>query len=286
MTRYLLSPERDASYPVRAGDMLSPEYDSQCLAVEVQVPTFLPVCHWVASRAGERVCDSLRLILPGTDFALSPESRASAYGKAAGQSKVWKEHGRIEHEDWHTFCFLTRGKSQLPQHGAGEAVPHEGYGRGHHGRREGEDTMALTKWEPFEGLTALRREMDHLFEEFSSGGALRFWERAAEPAVEISDTAEAVVVKAQVPGVNKDDIHLTITENALTVKGEMKEEKKQDDKNYHRREFRYGAFIRTIALPAPVQAEKATAQLKDGVLEVTMPKSAPATVKQIPIQTA
>ena len=146
--------------------------------------------------------------------------------------------------------------------------------------------MALTKWEPFESLTALRREMDHLFEEFSSGGALRFWERAAEPAMEISDTAEAVVVKAQVPGVNKDDIHLTITENALTVKGEMKEEAKQDDKNYHRREFRYGAFVRTIALPAPVQAEKATAQLKDGVLEITMPKSAPATVKQIPIQAA
>lgn len=144
--------------------------------------------------------------------------------------------------------------------------------------------MALMKWEPLEGLTALRREMDRLFEEFSNGGALRFWERAAEPAVEVSDTAEAVVVKAQVPGVTKDDIQLTITENALTVKGEMQEEKKQDDKNYHRREFRYGAFVRTIALPAPVQAEKATAQLKDGVLEVTMPKSAEAKVKQIPIQ--
>ena len=144
--------------------------------------------------------------------------------------------------------------------------------------------MALTKWEPFEGLTALRREMDHLFEEFSSGGSLRFWERPVEPPVEISDTAETIVVKAQVPGVNKDDLHLTITENALTVKGEMKEEDKKDDKNYHRREFRYGAFVRTIALPTPVQAEKATAQLKDGVLEVTIPKSAEAKVKHISIQ--
>jgi HSP20 family protein len=144
--------------------------------------------------------------------------------------------------------------------------------------------MALTKWEPFEGLTTLRREVERLFEEFSHGGSLRFWERAAEPAVEISDTAEAVVVKAQVPGVNKDDLQVTITEHALTVKGEMKEEEKQDDKNYHRQEFRYGAFVRTIALPAPVQAEKATAQLKDGVLEVTMPKSAPATVQPVPIQ--
>src|SRR6516162_8762604 len=144
--------------------------------------------------------------------------------------------------------------------------------------------MALMKWEPFEGLTALRREMDRLFEEFAHGGALRFWDRAAEPAVEVSDSAEAVVVKVQVPGVSKDALQLNITENALTVKGEMKEEEKKEDKNYHRQEFRYGAFTRTIALPAPVQAEKATAQLKDGVLEVTMPKSALAQVKQIPIQ--
>ena len=64
----------------------------------------------------------------------------------------------------------------------------------------------------------------------------------------------------------------------------MKEEAKKEDKNYHRREFRYGAFMRSIALPAPVQAEKATAQLKDGVLDITMPKSAEVTVKQILIQ--
>jgi len=64
----------------------------------------------------------------------------------------------------------------------------------------------------------------------------------------------------------------------------MKEEAKKEDKNYHRREFRYGAFMRSIALPVPVQAEKATAQLKDGVLEITMPKSAEVTVKQILIQ--
>ena len=102
--------------------------------------------------------------------------------------------------------------------------------------------------------------------------------------MEVSDTAEAVVVKVQVPGINKDNVQLTITENALTVKGEMKEEEKKEDKNYHRREFRYGAFVRSIALPVPVQAEKATAQLKDGVLEVTMPKSAQAQGKQIPIQ--
>ena len=68
------------------------------------------------------------------------------------------------------------------------------------------------------------------------------------------------------------------------MKGETKEESKKEYKNYYRQEFHYGAFVHTVALPVPVQAEKAAAQLKDGVLEVTMPKSAQAQAKQIPIK--
>lgn len=146
--------------------------------------------------------------------------------------------------------------------------------------------MALTKWEPFEGLTTLQREMNHLFERFFEDGPMRLWERSFEPAVEVSDTPEAVVVKAQVPGVPKDQLHLTITENALTLKGEVKEEEKKEDKNYSRREWRYGAFERTIPLPVAVQAEKASADLKDGVLAVTLPKREAAKVQQIPIKAA
>ena len=93
-------------------------------------------------------------------------------------------------------------------------------------------------------------------------------------------------VKAQVPGVSKDQLQVNITDDTLTLKGEMNEEEKKEDTNFHRQEFRYGAFERTIALPMAVQADKATAQLKDGVLEITLPKSASAqaNVKQIPIQ--
>lgn len=146
--------------------------------------------------------------------------------------------------------------------------------------------MALVKWEPFEGLAALQREMNRMFERFFDEGPIRLWERPFEPAVEVADTPEAVVVKAQVPGVSKDQIQLTITENALTLKGEMKEEEKKEEKNYYRREWRYGAFERTIPLPAAVQADKASAELKDGVLAVTLPKREPAKVHQIPIQAA
>src|SRR5262245_50488551 len=128
--------------------------------------------------------------------------------------------------------------------------------------------MALVKWESFEGLTALQREMNRVFERFFDDGPLRLWERSFEPAVEVADTPEAVIVKAQVPGVPKDNIQVTITDNAMTLKGEMKAEEKKEGKNYYRQEWRYGAFERTIPLPVAVQAEKATADLKNGVLTV------------------
>jgi HSP20 family protein len=144
--------------------------------------------------------------------------------------------------------------------------------------------MALMKWEPSESLATLQREVNRLLESFFDGSPLRFGEPTTAPAVEVSDTKDTVVVKAQVPGVSKEQIQVTVSEGMVTIKGEMKEEEKQEEKNYLRREFRYGAFTRTVPLPTGVQAEKATAQLKDGMLEVTIPKSAEARVKEIPIR--
>jgi HSP20 family protein len=143
--------------------------------------------------------------------------------------------------------------------------------------------MALMKWEPSEGLATLQREMNRLLESFFDGSPLHFGEHMTAPAMEVSDTKDTVAVKAQVPGVSKDQLQITVSEGALTIKGETKEEEKKDEKNYIRREFRYGAFSRTVPLPAGVQAEKATAQLKDGVLEITIPKSEEARVKEIPV---
>ena len=87
--------------------------------------------------------------------------------------------------------------------------------------------MALIKGEPSGSLTTLRREVDRLFEDFFDGGPGRFWGRGAEPAVEVCDTKEAVVVKAQVPGVSKDQLQVHITDDMLTLKGEVKEEEKR-----------------------------------------------------------
>jgi HSP20 family protein len=147
--------------------------------------------------------------------------------------------------------------------------------------------MALTRWEPFEGLTSLRREMDRLFEHFfertpatmlGNGGTF-------EPAIEIADSNDSIMVKAQVPGVSKENLHIDIMDDYLTLKGEMKDEETTEGKRFHRKEFRYGAFARTIPLPTAVKAEAATAQLKDGVLTITLPKGEQSKVKQIPIKT-
>src|ERR1051326_1954738 len=147
--------------------------------------------------------------------------------------------------------------------------------------------MALVRWEPFEALTSMRREMDRLFENFfERGGPWMAGDGGMiEPAIEIADTDDSIMVKAQVPGVSKENLHLDIMDDCLTLKGEIKEEEKTEGQRFHRREFRYGSFARTIPLPTSVKADQAKAQLKDGVLTVTIPKGEHAKMKQIPIQT-
>lgn len=154
--------------------------------------------------------------------------------------------------------------------------------------------MALTRWEPQRLLGPLRREVDKVFDDFFTGWPSlprrrRGEEEEAEfiePAVEVAETDEAVVVKAQVPGIQKDQLEVEITAEGLTLKGEVKEEKEEKKKNYHHREIRYGAFLRTVPFPVAVENDKATATLKDGVLQVTIPKSAPSKSKAVKVEVA
>jgi HSP20 family protein len=141
----------------------------------------------------------------------------------------------------------------------------------------------VPRWESFGGLTTLRREMDRLFERFLGREPSSLGE--VEPAIEVVETPAAVIVKAHVPGVSKEHLQVNVTDTAFTIKGEVQEDTTTEDKTYHRREIHYGAFARTITLPTTVQAEHATAQLKDGVLEVTIPKREATTAKDVPIQT-
>lgn len=156
--------------------------------------------------------------------------------------------------------------------------------------------MALTRWEPQRFLGPLRREIDKVFDDFFIGWPSLPYPRRrrgegegvefVEPAVEVSETDEAIVVKVQVPGVAKDQLEVEITADGLALKGEVKEEKEEKKKNYHHQEIRYGAFLRTVPFPVATDSDKATATLKDGVLQVTVPKSAPSKSKPVKVEVA
>ena len=146
--------------------------------------------------------------------------------------------------------------------------------------------MSLIRWRPTRDLLNIRDEVNRLFDNFFTGLPERrrgLLEGEWAPSVDIAETDNDVVVTAELPGVKQDDVDITITDDVLTLKGEKKEEKEVKEKNYHRIERSYGSFQRSVSLPAGVQADKAKATYKDGVLHITIPKSEEARPKQIKI---
>jgi len=143
---------------------------------------------------------------------------------------------------------------------------------------------ALTPWG---GVGTFRHEMERVFdrfveprwEEFEAGGD---W----QPRVDLAETKDAVVVKAEIPGVDQKDIQVTLQGELLTIKGQKQQQREEKDEHYHRVERSYGAFARSFRLPGAVDGAKVTAAFKDGVLTVTLPKAASAKGTAIPIKTA
>ncbi len=103
------------------------------------------------------------------------------------------------------------------------------------------------------------------------------------PSVDIFEDGDDVVVKAEIPGVKKEDLDVTITDNSLTISGEKKQEEKVDKKDFHRVERSYGTFSRSFRLPEDVNGSKAKANFKDGLLEVRLPRTKEAKQKKIEI---
>lgn len=147
--------------------------------------------------------------------------------------------------------------------------------------------MAIMKWEPspFKGIVDLKKEMDKIFEDFFGRKfpVLSEEEFSFAPAIDLSETDNEVIVKAAIPGVDKKDVSIKIADNLLTIKGEVKKEAEEKKKNYYRQEIAYGAFSRTIQLPADVKSEEAKANMKNGVLEIVIPKTEKAKTKEIKI---
>jgi HSP20 family protein len=146
--------------------------------------------------------------------------------------------------------------------------------------------MAIVRWEPFRDLLASQREFDRLFRDFftPSPGEGELSTRTWAPAVDIYETADSIVLKAELPGVDPKDVDVRIEENRLYLKGERRFEKEVKEENYHRVERSYGSFARSFALPNSIAADKVTAEYKDGVLSLTLPKREEAKPKAIKVE--
>ncbi len=139
---------------------------------------------------------------------------------------------------------------------------------------------------PFQELENLQREMNRLFDlTFPRLGETDTTLLGGQwaPAIDIYDSKDNVVVKADLPGLKKDDIEVLIQDNILTIKGEKKQEREVKEEDYIRSERFYGSFHRSISLPSEVDGSKVKAVFKDGVLELTLPKKEEAKPKQIKI---
>jgi len=131
--------------------------------------------------------------------------------------------------------------------------------------------MSLIRWEPSRALRRRDDMFDDLFREFFRRPPIVDGDE--EPPVEVKESDGEVIVKMEVPGVEKDKLHLTVADDRLTVRGETSKETEEKRTNYYRQEIHYGAFQRSIPLPVEVDAAKANAELKNGMLKVTLPKS-------------
>lgn len=146
--------------------------------------------------------------------------------------------------------------------------------------------MSITRWDPFHHLASFQDQMNRIFEPSFRGR----WEEspltAWVPNVDIYETENDLVLKADLPDVNEKDIDVRVENNLLTIRGERKFEQKVKEENYLRMERTYGAFSRSFSLPATVNNEGIKAEYKNGVLTVELPKRAEAKPKQVKINVA
>ncbi len=133
--------------------------------------------------------------------------------------------------------------------------------------------MSLIRWHrrrPLDLLSEVERTMEQLLPR-------RWWPEAEEyevaPAVDVYETDDEVVIKAELPGTKKEDVEVTATEDRVVLSGESTTTEEVDEENYYRREMRYGSFRRSVALPHAIDPEAVSAKFADGVLEVRAPKT-------------
>ncbi len=160
----------------------------------------------------------------------------------------------------------------------------------------------MAVWDPFEEVRKLEEEIDSLFSDFWRAGRQRALPTSAKrkgkeeimpfeattfwgPAVDVIDREKEIVIRADLPGVDKKNLKIKVDSGSVSISGEIKKEKKEENETYYREERSYGKFSRVIPLPAEVDPEKANAKFENWVLEITAPKIKPAKkVKEITLK--
>ena len=145
----------------------------------------------------------------------------------------------------------------------------------------------VVRWKPLREMMNLRNEMDRMFDEALNEPRLR-WQNATNwgLALDVAEQDDTFIIKASVPGVQPDDLDITISDNVLTIKGELLEDQTIDQETYHLRERRFGSFSRSVTLPVPVNSDEIEAVYEHGVLTLQVPKAEELKPRRIAIKTS
>ncbi|MFP4654105.1 MAG: Hsp20/alpha crystallin family protein [Methanohalobium sp.] len=141
---------------------------------------------------------------------------------------------------------------------------------------------SLFSWDPFEDIRETQRYLSDLFEDMMPAE----WAESETyaPLVDVKEEDNNVIVTADIPGVNKEDVDINIRDDTVEINGQHKEESETEEEGYYRHERTYRAFSRTVPLPASVNEEDASAKLENGVLHITLPKSSEKGEKKITVE--
>ena len=144
--------------------------------------------------------------------------------------------------------------------------------------------MRLVRWQPFQELEPVSNLMRRFFED-SNNGFPTFEIGNFVPSIDMSEDDKNVTVHAELPGLDKENVKITVTEdNVLTIRGEKKREEKVEGKNYYRLERSFGEFVRSVTLPAEVKADEISAKFDKGLLTISIPKKVPTKPKELEVK--
>ncbi|MFC1886147.1 Hsp20/alpha crystallin family protein [Thermodesulfobacteriota bacterium] len=148
--------------------------------------------------------------------------------------------------------------------------------------------MTTVEWDPFRNIGALQDRINRLFDDSFPGVAKKLdnagSKGAFKPVTDIYETEDKIILKAELPGVDREKVSIEVKGASLTISGERQDDKTASGKNYYQKERRFGAFLRMFSLKDPPNPEKIKAAFKDGVLTITIPKPAAEKPKRIVVE--